>query len=169
VETFLIFIIVRDSEYYVDFYVVRFTLCYCTYIFYFNLYVTIFLIKISSFVFGSSSCQPLGKGLLQRLLLNLCAHSLTRATLIYLLLDMIKPEVEGSVIRPVSLNSQRLYGCHSNTVYGRSQLVDGNCLHLMQNIIFIYLSQYYSLFHADLSFHFFIHSRSSSPSVPPNS
>jgi E3 ubiquitin-protein ligase HUWE1 len=69
--------------------------------------------------------QPLGKGLLQRLLLNLCAHSLTRATLIYLLLDMIKPEVEGSVIRPVSLNSQRLYGCHSNTVYGRSQLVDG--------------------------------------------
>ncbi|WJX46839.1 E3 ubiquitin-protein ligase upl1, variant 2 [Trifolium repens] len=69
--------------------------------------------------------QPLGKGLLQRLLLNLSAHSLTRATLIYLLLDMIKPEVEGSVIRPVSLNSQRLYGCHSNTVYGRSQLVDG--------------------------------------------
>ncbi|XP_061367762.1 E3 ubiquitin-protein ligase UPL1-like [Gastrolobium bilobum] len=69
--------------------------------------------------------QPLGKGLLQRLLLNLCAHSVTRATLIYLLLDMIKPEAESSLNRPAMLNSQRLYGCHSNTVYGRSQLLDG--------------------------------------------
>ncbi|KAJ1430487.1 Ubiquitin-associated domain [Sesbania bispinosa] len=69
--------------------------------------------------------QPLGKGLLQRLLLNLCAHSVTRATLIYLLLDMIKPEAEGSISRLATLNSQRLYGCHSNTVYGRSQLLDG--------------------------------------------
>ncbi|KEH31409.1 E3 ubiquitin-protein ligase UPL1-like protein [Medicago truncatula] len=69
--------------------------------------------------------QPLGKGILQRLLLNLCAHSVTRAILIYLLLDMIKPEAEGSVSRAVTLNSQRLYGCHSNTVYGRSQLWDG--------------------------------------------
>lgn len=69
--------------------------------------------------------QPLGKGLLQRLLLNLCAHSVTRATLIYLLLDMIKLEAEGSESRPGTLNSQRLYGCHSNTVYGRSQLLDG--------------------------------------------
>ncbi|OIW00674.1 hypothetical protein TanjilG_09643 [Lupinus angustifolius] len=69
--------------------------------------------------------QPLGKGLLQRLLLNLCAHSVTRATLVYLLLDMIKPEAEGSVSRPTTLSSQRLYGCHSNTVYGQSQLLDG--------------------------------------------
>ncbi|XP_027346077.1 E3 ubiquitin-protein ligase UPL1-like isoform X2 [Abrus precatorius] len=69
--------------------------------------------------------QPLGKGLLQRLLLNLCAHSITRATLIYLLLDLIKPEAEGSVSRLATLNSQRLFGCHSNTVYGRSQLLDG--------------------------------------------
>ncbi|KAE9610601.1 putative aminoacyltransferase, E1 ubiquitin-activating enzyme [Lupinus albus] len=69
--------------------------------------------------------QPLGKGLLQRLLLNLCAHSVTRATLVYLLLDMIKPEAEGSVSRPATLSSQRLYGCHSNTVYGQSQLLDG--------------------------------------------
>ncbi|CAL0306067.1 unnamed protein product [Lupinus luteus] len=68
--------------------------------------------------------QPLGKGLLQRLLLNLCAHSVTRATLVYILLDMIKPEAEGSVSRLSRLNSQRLYGCHSNTVYGRSQLLD---------------------------------------------
>ncbi|XP_039689425.1 E3 ubiquitin-protein ligase UPL1 isoform X3 [Medicago truncatula] len=68
--------------------------------------------------------QPLGKGLLQRLLLNLCAHSVTRATLLYLLLDMIKPEAEGSASRPATLNDQRLYGCHSNTIYGRSQLLD---------------------------------------------
>lgn len=71
-------------------------------------------------------CQPLGKGLLQRLLLNLCAHSVTRATLISLLLDMIKPEAEGSISGSATVNSQRLYGCHSNTVYGQSQLLDGN-------------------------------------------
>ncbi|CAL0324794.1 unnamed protein product [Lupinus luteus] len=69
--------------------------------------------------------QPLGKGLLQRLLLNLCAHSVTRATLVYFLLDMIKPEAEGSVCRLATLTSQRLYGCQSNTVYGQSQLLDG--------------------------------------------
>ncbi|XP_006474874.1 E3 ubiquitin-protein ligase UPL1 isoform X2 [Citrus sinensis] len=69
--------------------------------------------------------QPLGKGLLQRLLLNLCAHSVTRATLVRLLLDMIKPEAEGSVTGLAAINSQRLYGCRSNVVYGRSQLLDG--------------------------------------------
>ncbi|CAL1384749.1 unnamed protein product [Linum trigynum] len=69
--------------------------------------------------------QPLGKGLLQRLLLNLCAHSSTRATLVRLLVDMIKPEAYGSFSGLAMLNSQRLYGCHSNVVYGRSQLLDG--------------------------------------------
>ncbi|CAK7324495.1 unnamed protein product [Dovyalis caffra] len=69
--------------------------------------------------------QPLGKGLLQRLLLNLCAHSTTRATLVRLLLAMIKPEAEGSVSGLATINSQRLYGCQSNVVYGRSQLLDG--------------------------------------------
>lgn len=69
--------------------------------------------------------QPLGKGLLQRLLLNLCAHSVTRATLVRLLLDMIKPEAEGSVSGLATINTQRLYGCQSNVVYGRSQLLDG--------------------------------------------
>ncbi|XP_048323503.2 E3 ubiquitin-protein ligase UPL1 isoform X3 [Ziziphus jujuba] len=69
--------------------------------------------------------QPLGKGLLQRLLLNLCAHSITRAILVRLLLIMIKPEAEGSVGVLATINSQRLYGCHSNVVYGRSQLLDG--------------------------------------------
>lgn len=39
---------------------------------------------------------------------------------------MIKPEAEGSVSGLATINSQRLYGCHSNVVYGRSQLLDGN-------------------------------------------
>ncbi|KAJ6886418.1 E3 ubiquitin-protein ligase UPL1-like isoform X1 [Populus alba x Populus x berolinensis] len=69
--------------------------------------------------------QPLGKGLLQRLLLNLCAHSTTRTSLVCLLLNMIKPEAEGSVSGSAAINSQRLYGCQSNVVYGRSQLMDG--------------------------------------------
>ncbi|GKV14839.1 hypothetical protein SLEP1_g25650 [Rubroshorea leprosula] len=69
--------------------------------------------------------QPLGKGLLQRLLLNLCAHSVTRATLVWLLLDMIKPEAEGLVGGFATINSQRLYGCQSNVFYGRSQMLDG--------------------------------------------
>ncbi|WOH00170.1 hypothetical protein DCAR_0519528 [Daucus carota subsp. sativus] len=65
--------------------------------------------------------QPLGKGLLQRLLLNLCAHSCTRANLIRYLLDMINPGSEGSS----ESTCQRLYGCQSNVVYGRSQLLHG--------------------------------------------
>ncbi|KAL9235242.1 hypothetical protein vseg_010019 [Gypsophila vaccaria] len=69
--------------------------------------------------------QPLGKGLLQRLLLNLCAHSLTRTTLIHLLLGMITPETEGTAACFSMTNPQRLYGCPSNVVYGKSQLFDG--------------------------------------------
>ncbi|XP_023632661.1 E3 ubiquitin-protein ligase UPL1 [Capsella rubella] len=69
--------------------------------------------------------QPLGKGLLQRLLLNLCAHSGTRANLVQLLLDMIRPEMETSPSELAITNPQRLYGCQSNVVYGRSQLLNG--------------------------------------------
>lgn len=69
--------------------------------------------------------QPLGKGLLQRLLLNLCAHSVTRATLVHLLLEMIKPEAEGIAGSFSVNNPQRLYGCPSNVVYGQSQLLEG--------------------------------------------
>ncbi|CAH2033422.1 unnamed protein product [Thlaspi arvense] len=69
--------------------------------------------------------QPLGKGLLQRLLLNLCAHSVTRANLVQLLLDMIRPEMETSPSELAMTNPQRLYGCQSNVVYGRSQLLNG--------------------------------------------
>ncbi|CAA0815395.1 E3 ubiquitin-protein ligase UPL1, partial [Striga hermonthica] len=68
--------------------------------------------------------QPLGKGLLQRLLLNLCSHSDTRAILVWLLLNMIKPETSGFVGGLTSMNTQRLFGCQSDVVYGRSQLCD---------------------------------------------
>lgn len=74
--------------------------------------------------------QPLGKGLLQRLLLNLSAHSSTRAVLVHLLLEAIKPETGGAGGGLTTINSQRLYGCQSNIVYGRSQLFDGICLFL---------------------------------------
>ncbi|KAJ7557451.1 hypothetical protein O6H91_05G127400 [Diphasiastrum complanatum] len=71
--------------------------------------------------------QPLGKGLLQRLLLNLCAHSETRATLVQLLLEMLRPEADGSIgsYSADGAPSQRLYGCQWNVVYARSQQSDG--------------------------------------------
>ncbi|XP_018490001.1 E3 ubiquitin-protein ligase UPL1 isoform X2 [Raphanus sativus] len=69
--------------------------------------------------------QPLGKGLLQRLLLNLCAHRVIRANLVQLLLDLIRPEMETSPSELAISNPRRLYGCQSNVVYGRSQLLNG--------------------------------------------
>ncbi|KAJ6831287.1 E3 ubiquitin-protein ligase UPL1-like [Iris pallida] len=68
--------------------------------------------------------QPLGKGLLQRLLLNLCANSATRAVLVRLLVDMIRPEACGSC-GSATTDMQRLYGCQWNVVYGRPQPSDG--------------------------------------------
>ncbi|KAE8704296.1 E3 ubiquitin-protein ligase UPL2 [Hibiscus syriacus] len=102
--------------------------------------------------------QPLGKGLLQRLMLNLCAHSVTRATLVKLLLDMIRSEVEGSSNGLSTINSQRLYGCRSNVVYGRSQLFDGLPRLVLRRVLEIltYLATNHSavanmLFHYDSS------------------
>ncbi|KAK1274353.1 E3 ubiquitin-protein ligase UPL1 [Acorus gramineus] len=69
--------------------------------------------------------QLLAKSCLQRLLLNLCAHRGTRAILVSLLLDMIRPEADGCAAVSVTPTSQRLYGCQWNVVYGRSQLLDG--------------------------------------------
>ncbi|KAK2967299.1 hypothetical protein RJ640_004865 [Escallonia rubra] len=102
--------------------------------------------------------QPLGKGLLQRLLLNLCAHSSTRAILVRVLLDMIKPVTEGPIGGSITFNSQRLYGCQYNVVYGRSQLLDGLPPLVLRRILEIltYLSTNHSavanlLFHCDPS------------------
>ncbi|XP_073159024.1 E3 ubiquitin-protein ligase UPL1-like [Henckelia pumila] len=68
--------------------------------------------------------QPLGKGLLQRLLLNLCTHSETRAILVRLLLDVINPEAVGVTGAVTAKNAHRLYGCQSD-INGRSELRDG--------------------------------------------
>uniref|UniRef100_A0A5B6YM25 HECT-type E3 ubiquitin transferase n=1 Tax=Davidia involucrata TaxID=16924 RepID=A0A5B6YM25_DAVIN len=99
--------------------------------------------------------QPLGKGLLQRLLLNLCAHSVTRSVLVRLLLDMIKPETEGPVSGLTTVNSQRLYGCQSKVVYGRSQLLDGLPPLVLRRILEIltYLANNHSAV-ADILFYF---------------
>ncbi|XVF33865.1 hypothetical protein REPUB_Repub18cG0008600 [Reevesia pubescens] len=113
--------------------------------------------------------QPLGKGLLQRLLLNLCAHSVTRATLVKLLIDMIRSETEGSSNGLSMINSQRLYGCQSNVVYGRSQLFDGLPPLVLRRVLEIltYLATNHSavanmLFHYDPSIY-------SEPLSPKNS
>jgi E3 ubiquitin-protein ligase HUWE1 len=70
--------------------------------------------------------QPLYKGQLQRLLLNLCAHSETRKDLIkilmdLLMLDMRKPANSLSASEP----SYRLYACQSHVMYSRPQYFDG--------------------------------------------
>ena len=70
--------------------------------------------------------QPLYKGPLQRLLLNLCAHGETRTALVKILMDMLmldtrKPANYLSAAEP----SYRLYACQSNVMYSRPQSFDG--------------------------------------------
>ncbi|KAK7275857.1 hypothetical protein RIF29_16983 [Crotalaria pallida] len=70
--------------------------------------------------------QPLYKGQLQRLLLNLCAHSETRTSLVKILMDLLMLDVR----RPANYFSSaeppyRLYGCQSNVMYSRPQSFDG--------------------------------------------
>ncbi|MCH83948.1 E3 ubiquitin-protein ligase UPL1-like, partial [Trifolium medium] len=70
--------------------------------------------------------QPLYKGQLQRLLLNLCAHSETRISLVKILMDLLMLDVRRSVgsfgtVEP----PYRLYGCQSNVMYSRPQSFDG--------------------------------------------
>eukprot|EP00850_Spirogloea_muscicola_P009963 SM000057S18393 [mRNA] locus=s57:350840:368215:- [translate_table: standard] len=69
--------------------------------------------------------QPLGKGLLQRLLLNLCAHSSTRVTLVHLLLEMLQQRSTMDAPRAEKDSQARLFGCQSNVVYVRPQLYEG--------------------------------------------
>lgn len=72
--------------------------------------------------------QPVYKGPLQRLLFNVCTHSVTRATLVQLLLDMLIPDVEGSTQNAsssTSISSYRLYGCLGHVIYSRPQFSDG--------------------------------------------
>ncbi|XP_075495888.1 E3 ubiquitin-protein ligase UPL1-like [Primulina tabacum] len=101
--------------------------------------------------------QPLGKGLLQRLLLNLCTHSETRAILVRLLLDMINPESVGIAGGVTAKNAHRLYGCQSH-INGQSQLRDGVPSIVMRRVLEIltYMSTNHSgiaslLFYFDAS------------------
>ncbi|CAL5391777.1 unnamed protein product [Camellia sinensis] len=72
--------------------------------------------------------QPLYKGQLQRLLLNLCVHNETITALVKILIDMLMLDIR----RPVIVNhlsasepSYRLYACQSNVMYSRPQSFDG--------------------------------------------
>ncbi|CAN6217066.1 unnamed protein product [Urochloa humidicola] len=67
---------------------------------------------------------PLSKGLLQRIMFNLCAHSVTRVTLVGHLLDMIKPESEGPSVSNF-MSTYRLHGCQWNIVYAQSYSANG--------------------------------------------
>ncbi|XP_043711874.1 E3 ubiquitin-protein ligase UPL2-like [Telopea speciosissima] len=71
--------------------------------------------------------QPLYKGQLQRLLLNLCAHHETRTTLVQILMDMLMLDMRGSVnhLSSTAEPSYRLYACQSHVMYSRPQYLDG--------------------------------------------
>ncbi|CDP00938.1 unnamed protein product [Coffea canephora] len=70
--------------------------------------------------------QPLYKGQLQRLLLNLSAHAETRSALVKILVDLLMLDIK----KPAScVNAAeplyRLYACQSHVTYSRPQYVDG--------------------------------------------
>ncbi|CAL5383970.1 unnamed protein product [Camellia sinensis] len=70
--------------------------------------------------------QPLYKGQLQRLLLNLCAHNETRTALVKILIDMLMLDIRRPVNHlSASEPSYRLYACQSNVMYSRPQSFDG--------------------------------------------
>ncbi|CAL5402632.1 unnamed protein product [Camellia sinensis] len=83
------------------------------------------------------------------------AQDVTRSILVWLLLDMIKPETESPASGLTTVNSQRLYGCQSNVVYGRSQLLDGLPPLVLRRILEIltYLANNHSAV-ANILFHF---------------
>ncbi|KAF7064261.1 hypothetical protein CFC21_070622 [Triticum aestivum] len=71
--------------------------------------------------------QPIYKGQLQRLLLNLCAHRESRKSLVQILVDMLMLDLQGSSKKSIDATepSFRLYGCHANITYSRPQSSDG--------------------------------------------
>ncbi|XP_042508612.1 E3 ubiquitin-protein ligase UPL2-like [Macadamia integrifolia] len=71
--------------------------------------------------------QPLYKGQLQRLLLNLCAHHATRTTLVQILMDMLMLDMRRTVnhLSSAAEPSYRLYACQSHVMYSRPQYLDG--------------------------------------------
>ncbi|KAI3942446.1 hypothetical protein MKW98_013098 [Papaver atlanticum] len=71
--------------------------------------------------------QPIYKGQLQKLLLNLCAHHETRAGLVQILMDMLMLDTRKPVhqLSDGSQPSYRLYSCQSYVMYSRPQFLDG--------------------------------------------
>ncbi|GMI83160.1 ubiquitin-protein ligase 2 [Hibiscus trionum] len=70
--------------------------------------------------------QPLYKGSLQKLLLNLCAHNETRTELVKILMDMLTLDTRNPVSYSNSIEPlYRLYGCRNNVMYSRPQHFDG--------------------------------------------
>nr|XP_009404258.1 PREDICTED: E3 ubiquitin-protein ligase UPL1-like [Musa acuminata subsp. malaccensis] len=71
--------------------------------------------------------QPLYKGQLQRLLLNLCTHHETRTSLVKILMDMLMLDLGGSVNNSIDSAESpfRLYGCQSYVAYSRPQFNGG--------------------------------------------
>lgn len=70
--------------------------------------------------------QPLYKGQLQKLLLNLCAHSESRTTLVRILMNLLMLDVKRSGSSSSAVEPPyRLYGCQSNVMYSRPQSFDG--------------------------------------------
>ncbi|GAB4839475.1 hypothetical protein Ancab_028998 [Ancistrocladus abbreviatus] len=69
--------------------------------------------------------QPLYKGQLQRLLLNLCAHGETRTALVKILMEMLMLDTHKSGNQNAAEPSYRLYGCQSHVMYSRPQFFDG--------------------------------------------
>lgn len=70
--------------------------------------------------------QPLYKGPLQRLLLNLCAHGETRTALVKIMMDMLMLDTRKSVSQLNATEPMyRLYACQSSVMYSRPQSFDG--------------------------------------------
>jgi E3 ubiquitin-protein ligase HUWE1 len=80
----------------------------------------------SSSIICLAFMQPIYKGQLQRLLLNLCAHSETRISLVKILMDLLMLDVRRSAGSFSTVEPPyRLYGCQSNVMYSRPQSYDG--------------------------------------------
>ncbi|XP_042436845.1 E3 ubiquitin-protein ligase UPL1-like [Zingiber officinale] len=71
--------------------------------------------------------QPLYKGQLQRLFLNLCTHHETRTYLVEVLMDMLMLDLRGPTNTSVEYAESpfRLYGCQSYVAYSRPQFYGG--------------------------------------------
>ncbi|ONM32412.1 E3 ubiquitin-protein ligase UPL1 [Zea mays] len=71
--------------------------------------------------------QPLYKGQLQRLLVNLCTHRDNRQALVQILVDMLMLDLQGFSKKSVDASEPpfRLYGCHANITYSRPQSSNG--------------------------------------------